>query len=701
MGSRSGPVLFLVSASRLFLIVLLLAFTTPVAALPSPTANGEVWLLANGSATAGGHAWHSSVVFDNKMWMIGGLNATTGSGNDTWYSVDGTTWTLANAHAAFPARDSQTSLVFDNRMWVIGGENFTTVFNDTWYSTDGVTWTMATPAAAFPARWSPTSLVFDNRMWVIGGADTGDFNDTWYSADGITWTRATPAAAFPARDSHSSVVFDNRMWVIGGESGRALFNDVWYSTDGATWTLANANAAFSPRNGQSSLVFANKMWVIGGAPFPTGFTLSGIAKAEGSFSIANVIPSPFNEVWKSTDGIIWTPATGAAFAPEQPVGQSSVVFNNEMWVIEGESQAVWFSPLVNEAGFTGSPVSGTAPLTVQFTDTSVGTALGMWNWSFGDGTWFNTTDPSQRNVAHLYRTGTYDVSLTVNDDQMRIGSVGVAFFRPSSNTLTRTRYITAIEPLRDNSENGPPGAAPTVSPVPGQIIAVTTTPPAPGTGITVNVGGNSGVYRVVVTGTGHSGLIVTGTVASGPGQNTGPAPGTIFQYLDLTPARFTTIDGAVISFMVPLSWLSDHHVDPQNVVLYHLVGTTWTALPTTYVRNEGGQAYFTAPTPGFSRFAIAGQNLPVATMVQTTAPVSQTPEIPVAAEVTRAVSTTMKTPVAAQTTAVPALPAQPSPSLPLSTIGLGVVGCVVLVTGGILTRRWWIRKQNPVLFSKD
>jgi PKD repeat protein len=45
---------------------------------------------------------------------------------------------------------------------------------------------------------------------------------------------------------------------------------------------------------------------------------------------------------------------------------------------------------VPEPKFTMSPVTGYAPLAVRFIDQSAGTAT-VWNWSFGDDTWFNTT----------------------------------------------------------------------------------------------------------------------------------------------------------------------------------------------------------------------------------------------------------------------------------------------------------------------
>jgi PKD repeat protein len=59
------------------------------------------------------------------------------------------------------------------------------------------------------------------------------------------------------------------------------------------------------------------------------------------------------------------------------------------------------------ANFTASPTSGTAPLNVQFTDTSSG-QITAWSWNFGDGTASTAQNPS-----HSYAgTGTYSVTLT-------------------------------------------------------------------------------------------------------------------------------------------------------------------------------------------------------------------------------------------------------------------------------------------------
>jgi PKD repeat protein len=79
------------------------------------------------------------------------------------------------------------------------------------------------------------------------------------------------------------------------------------------------------------------------------------------------------------------------------------------------------------ANFTASPVSGTAPLNVQFTDTSTGGPT-SWSWNFGDG----TTSTAQ-NPAKTYSTpGTYTVTLTASN-------------ATSSNTATKTNLITVTD----------------------------------------------------------------------------------------------------------------------------------------------------------------------------------------------------------------------------------------------------------------
>jgi hypothetical protein len=137
------------------------------------------------------------------------------------------TWTQATANAGWSARSNHTSVVFDNKMWVIGGWDGSNR-NDVWYSLNGINWTRATANAQWSARVGHTSVVFDNKIWVCGGFPYS--NDVWYSSDGINWTQATANAGWSARTGHTSVVFNNKMWVIGGHYYSNYLNDVWYST---------------------------------------------------------------------------------------------------------------------------------------------------------------------------------------------------------------------------------------------------------------------------------------------------------------------------------------------------------------------------------------------------------------------------------------------------------------------------------------
>jgi trimeric autotransporter adhesin len=76
--------------------------------------------------------------------------------------------------------------------------------------------------------------------------------------------------------------------------------------------------------------------------------------------------------------------------------------------------------------FTASPTTGTAPLAVNFTDTSTGSPT-AWAWDFqNDG----SVDSTAQNPMFTYTApGTYSVKLTVSNDA-------------GSNSLTKTNYIT-------------------------------------------------------------------------------------------------------------------------------------------------------------------------------------------------------------------------------------------------------------------
>ena len=75
----------------------------------------------------------------------------------------------------------------------------------------------------------------------------------------------------------------------------------------------------------------------------------------------------------------------------------------------------------------GSPRSGTAPLTVDFTDLSTNNPT-SWTWAFGDGGTSTAQNPS-----HTYAVGTYTVALMATNAR-------------GSDTETKVNYITVTPP---------------------------------------------------------------------------------------------------------------------------------------------------------------------------------------------------------------------------------------------------------------
>ncbi|MCX7047081.1 MAG: choice-of-anchor D domain-containing protein [Candidatus Sumerlaeota bacterium] len=325
---------------------------------------GEIWRSSQfGWNDFAGHPFsprylHTSVVFHDKMWVIGGQDSA-GNRNDVWYSSDGATWMEATASAAFSPRYGHTSVVFNSQMWVIGGRDDAGVRNDVWRSSDGVTWTLAAAPAEFAARYYHTSVVFNDgsgdKIWVIGGYDGTNFrNDVWSSADGVTWAQAPATAVFSARYGHASAVFNNQMWVISGYDSVSGKNDVWHSSDGATWIRATASAAFSARDHFTCLAFNNRLWVIGGniggsevwstldgatwtsatatAAFSTLAMHSSVVFNNQMWVLGGFISDDKSDVWRSDDGATWT-QSGAGFSSRSE--HSSVVFDNKMWIIGG------------------------------------------------------------------------------------------------------------------------------------------------------------------------------------------------------------------------------------------------------------------------------------------------------------------------------------------------------------------------------
>ena len=275
-----------------------------------------------------GRSTHGSLVFQDKMWLIGGRTANEAHIAEVWSSTDGYNWTEVNPSAAFGARREFVSMVHDGKMWVLGGEIEGYVLaNDVWYSSDGANWHEATEAASWHARDYFGGVSFasgatgSDEMWVLGHY-TGDprgipgVEDHHYSTDGSTWSSVSvsglpPSSFFPA------ITFNNAILIVGGyfytNSAWSNSNTIYSSTDGVNWTeLSVSGSIWDARRIHTTLVYDDKLWVLAGD--------SGYNR---------------DDYWYSSDGTQWHEATASGSKWEARSVHTSVNYAGRMWMLGG------------------------------------------------------------------------------------------------------------------------------------------------------------------------------------------------------------------------------------------------------------------------------------------------------------------------------------------------------------------------------
>lgn len=281
-------------------------------------------------------AYHSSIVFSDKMWIIGGYKSSTYF-NDVWSSTDGETWSRATNSAFSTGRSDFAMVDFDGKMWVLGGKTDATTLTDEVYtSTDGITWTQETITNSFGARSGHEAIVFNNKIWVTGGYNGTNYTTDVYSSDatGLDFTQEITTGLDTGFTDHTMFVHNNKMWIVGGLlSGGTYTSAIYSSTDGLTWT-SEGTLSSDARAGHSTCVYVN---------------------TEGDNEIYTMAGTrgtalTMNDVWFSDDGFTWsekvTNDNTSYFTHRK--GHTSVVYDNKLWVIFGMDGSsaisdIWYS----------------------------------------------------------------------------------------------------------------------------------------------------------------------------------------------------------------------------------------------------------------------------------------------------------------------------------------------------------------------
>lgn len=123
------------------------------------------------------------------------------------------------------------------------------------------------------------------------------------------------------------------------------------------------------------------------------------------------------------------------------VGNYKIILTSSNAFGSNASTQVTFVNVTNyptpSADFIGTPTNGSTPLSVQFNDTSTGTLITTYAWTFGDG-----ITASDQNPTHIYAiSGLYNVSLTVtnlygySDTETKNGYIRANYTSPNSTSI--------------------------------------------------------------------------------------------------------------------------------------------------------------------------------------------------------------------------------------------------------------------------
>ena len=315
----------------------LLSLFMSVACLGSPVLAAQPDWVLEGNATWQARDSQGEVVFDDRLWVMGGwFNSLEAPPRDVWSSHDGRSWSLVAKSAPWIHSDLAMAIAFDDKMWLMGGWYNGrlpghSAGNEVWSSRDGVAWQRTTGTASWTPRLAAGLVEHRGRMWLLGGTENYYFgderslkNDVWSSADGKSWKLETVAAAWSPRAYHQAVVLNDKIYVLGGGNYVPVHearNDVWSSSDGVNWTRETEAAPWAPRLWFSAVVYRGRMWVLG-----------GWSKDHDNFG----------DVWHSADGKTWQRLdTKTCWKARHE--HSAFVFQDKLWVAGGHAR-----PLSNE-----------------------------------------------------------------------------------------------------------------------------------------------------------------------------------------------------------------------------------------------------------------------------------------------------------------------------------------------------------------
>lgn len=81
-------------------------------------------------------------------------------------------WECMTSSAPWTVRASHSSVSFNDDIWVLNGYQDTgTMWHDIWSSSDGVSWACQGTSVPYPMSSNMGCVVFDDKIWLLSGRD--------------------------------------------------------------------------------------------------------------------------------------------------------------------------------------------------------------------------------------------------------------------------------------------------------------------------------------------------------------------------------------------------------------------------------------------------------------------------------------------------------------------------------------------------
>lgn len=224
--------------------------------------NGIDWKLEADHNLSGSKIFHKTVVFKDKLWVIGGRYPSSEIGKgDVWSTADGLNWDLVLDRAPFDGSDVRAAYVYNDEM-VIVAKQLDSYFVCFWYSKDGKTWRKGGMVDFMTCSNTPM-VVHEDAVYMVGGCnDKYNGNLVYKMTESDQWKKVETDTIFSPRSRHGLLSMGGYLWVIGGHDGDCQ-NDVWYSRDGVKW-LQTDKSPFEPRSYAELAAHDSKIWMFGG-----------------------------------------------------------------------------------------------------------------------------------------------------------------------------------------------------------------------------------------------------------------------------------------------------------------------------------------------------------------------------------------------------------------------------------------------------